>query len=103
MFSDLPTPAYHQTSFNPAQPYGSLTNQVNAAKSAYDTGFIPMQPTYEQPSRSADGGYASLNDALSQQPNGYGLHDTGVNGRDRLVRRESSQYLQQLREGAGSF
>ncbi|KAI7662971.1 hypothetical protein KC322_g17172, partial [Hortaea werneckii] len=48
MFSDLPTPGYHQTSF---QSYGGMT---------------PMQPSYAQYQMApqGEGGYGSLNDAL---------------------------------------
>lgn len=55
MFSDLPTPAYHQTTF-----------QSFAGQHAGDTGMIPMQPSYSnyQMAPQGEGGYGSLNDAL---------------------------------------
>lgn len=42
MFSELPTPAYNQISF--PLPMGQADNRPSGA---YDTGFIPMQPSYE--------------------------------------------------------
>lgn len=66
MFSNIPTPSYSQTSFqgpdNPRDP---------------DTGFVSMQPTYDQPAYrhdmynqpqqppGGDGGFSSLNGMLS--------------------------------------
>ncbi|RLL97230.1 hypothetical protein CFD26_103314 [Aspergillus turcosus] len=44
MFSDLPTPAYSQTTFR-------RPTEV-ADDSHHDTGFIPMQPSYEQSSHN---------------------------------------------------
>jgi RalA-binding protein 1 len=64
MFSDLPTPVYHQTSF---QGFGGLHG---------DTGMIPMQPSYAnyQMAPQGDGGFGSLNDALrSPTTHGNGL------------------------------
>ncbi|KAL8665767.1 MAG: hypothetical protein Q9168_007632 [Polycauliona sp. 1 TL-2023] len=44
MFSEIPTPSYHQSTFsqNPSQEYLSQSNQ-----SGNSTGFVPMQPSYE--------------------------------------------------------
>lgn len=70
MFSNIPTPSYNQTSFQ-----GSDNPRV-----PHDTGFISMQPTYEQPAYrhdmynqppqthqppGGDGGFSSLNGMLS--------------------------------------
>ncbi len=65
MFSDLPTPAYNQTTF---QSFGHHD----------DTGMIPMQPTYAnyQMAPQGDGGYGSLNDALRSP----GVFTTAANG-----------------------
>jgi RalA-binding protein 1 len=61
MFSDLPTPAYNQTSFQSvdrpnAFPMGSNTQQLQPpsqsqqqAQYGYDTGFIPLRPSYDAP------------------------------------------------------
>ncbi|KAI9800568.1 MAG: hypothetical protein M1833_003226 [Piccolia ochrophora] len=51
MFQDLPTPAYNQSNF-PSTPRGfpSISAaQHNGGRVPYETGFIPMQPSYEQP------------------------------------------------------
>jgi RalA-binding protein 1 len=51
MFSDLPTPAYNQTSFAKGPPPSSFPAQSTAAsqraESPEDVGFTPMQPSYE--------------------------------------------------------
>jgi RalA-binding protein 1 len=55
MFTDLPTPAYNQTTFSKGQPPSQFpTGQPSAhanppptANVAHNTGFIPMQPSYE--------------------------------------------------------
>ncbi|KAK5184738.1 Rho GTPase activating protein, partial [Cryomyces antarcticus] len=68
MFSDLPTPSYHKTQFH---------DPLNASayhhfdKEAYDTGFIPLQPSYEAPmypqqlQPQPEGAYNSFNGALA--------------------------------------
>ena len=75
MFSDLPTPAYSQTSFE------------NGA------GMAPMHPTYAsyQMAPQGDGGYGSLNDAL-RSPTVYQSTSSGVpTAREsRSKKRESS-------------
>ncbi|KAK5689904.1 Rho GTPase activating protein [Elasticomyces elasticus] len=64
MFSDLPTPAYNQTTFQP----------MNG-----DTGMIPMQPSYAnyQMAPQGEGGFGSLNDAL-RSPTVYGTTNNGA-------------------------
>jgi RalA-binding protein 1 len=70
MFSDIPTPSYHQTSFQtPAE-----TNGLSGGpRTPYNTGFIPMQPSYDQPASrheqynqppGASAPYSSLNGML---------------------------------------
>jgi RalA-binding protein 1 len=44
MFSDIPTPAYNQNTF----PNLDRKLDIPTSQAAYDTGFIPMQPSYEQ-------------------------------------------------------
>ncbi|KXL50538.1 hypothetical protein M433DRAFT_61717 [Acidomyces richmondensis BFW] len=81
MFSDLPTPAYHQTSFATA-----------------DTGMIPLQPSYGayQMAPQGEGGFGSLNDAL-RSPLGATNGATTTKSR----RRESAMMLLQPGGGAG--
>jgi RalA-binding protein 1 len=51
MFSDIPTPSYQQTSFrNTGDVNGPGPSEVS--RNNYDTGFIPMQPSYDQPPSS---------------------------------------------------
>jgi len=46
MFSEIPTPSYNQETF-PIQER-SYEQVLHESRAAYDTGFIPMQPSYEQ-------------------------------------------------------
>lgn len=52
MFSELPTPSYGQTSFYMADD--SDQQSQDAIRANYDTGFIPIIPTYDGSQRSAD-------------------------------------------------
>lgn len=52
MFSDIPTPAYNQTSFQGMD--NSAQGSHQDIRSAYDTGFIPMQPSYLQQPLGSD-------------------------------------------------
>jgi RalA-binding protein 1 len=88
MFSDLPTPAYNETSFQ--HPPNSFPMSGNAAQPAdYDTGFIPLHPSYEPPSYPqpmAGDGFGSLNGAL--QP--------GTSREIKQKRRESGMLLMNM-------
>lgn len=109
MFSDLPTPAYNQTSF---QPMHGMHD---------DTGMIPMQPSYAsyQMAPQGEGGFGSLNDAL-RSPTVYNTTSNGglLTPRDvKAKRRESAMMfinpsstgpqkktsMSRLREEGGSF
>lgn len=86
MFSDLPTPAYNETTFQQRMDRPAQNHQGNSAPNYpppqppqqqqqqqvqynnYEAGFIPMRPSYdtpsyEQPYRSGEG-YGSLNGAV---------------------------------------
>ncbi|KAF2015971.1 hypothetical protein BU24DRAFT_346195 [Aaosphaeria arxii CBS 175.79] len=83
MFSDLPTPAYNTTSFGQAmdapasfpqqlpqlpQPRQQQQQQQQQQYAGYETGFIPLRPSYDAPMyeqqfQGAEG-YGSLNGAL---------------------------------------
>lgn len=64
MFSDIPTPAYNQTSFQQAIAFSPGIQQ----NSGYDTGFIPLQPSYDAPvynqQQMQGEGFGSLNGVL---------------------------------------
>jgi len=64
MFSDIPTPAYNQTSFQQAIAFSPGLQQ----NSGYDTGFIPLQPSYDAPvynqQQMQGEGFGSLNGVL---------------------------------------
>ncbi|KAF2474714.1 uncharacterized protein BDR25DRAFT_111401 [Lindgomyces ingoldianus] len=119
MFSDIPTPAYNETSFQPLQPQthhafqppSSFPMGPNSSQqqlqppsqhhqqpqqpqyAGYDTGFIPMHPSYDaplypQPAQSE--GFGSLNGALQpgssreakqrRRESGMLLMNMGLNG-----------------------
>ncbi|KAF2034553.1 hypothetical protein EK21DRAFT_56111 [Setomelanomma holmii] len=109
MFSDLPTPAYNQTSFQhpydrqpqqyqPLQPqqFQSLTApsypppQPPQQQQGYDGGFIPLRPSYDAPSyeQAYQGGegYGSLNSAVN----------SGSAKEQRQRRRESGMLLMNM-------
>ena len=69
MFSDLPTPSYQQTSFQPAS---NLNGPSDDPRTHYDTGFTPMQPSYDQPTSSKHEQY--------NQPAGPGASYSSLNG-----------------------
>ncbi|KAF2765988.1 RhoGAP-domain-containing protein [Teratosphaeria nubilosa] len=84
MFSDLPTPAYNQTSF-----------QVLNASHGSDTGMIPMQPSYAsyQMAPQGDGAFGSLNDAL-RSPTIYNSAASAMpSARDVKSRRRESAMM----------
>ncbi|KAL5332881.1 hypothetical protein BJX70DRAFT_90510 [Aspergillus crustosus] len=60
IFSDIPTPAHNQTTF--PRP-GDRSDDVNSRQ---DTGFIPMQPTYEVYSQGRSEGYNQAPAAVSR-------------------------------------
>ncbi|TKA72299.1 hypothetical protein B0A55_07160 [Friedmanniomyces simplex] len=72
MFSDLPTPAYHQTSFplsagaSGVYHGGGGGGGAGAGGGETGTGMIPLQPSYAsyQMAPQGEGGFGSLNDAL---------------------------------------
>ena len=85
MFTDLPTPAYNQTTFQ--QSYGGPHSD--------DTGMIPMHPTYanyQMPSQG-EGGFGSLNDVL-KSPTVYSTAANGVpSSRETKAKRRESGML----------
>ena len=47
MFSDIPTPAYHQTSFDTSSAQSAPTQQRHQPSSSGEFGFTPLHPSYE--------------------------------------------------------
>ncbi|KAK4863228.1 hypothetical protein LT330_002006 [Penicillium expansum] len=68
MFSDLPTPSYQQTSFRTA---GDANGPSDGPRTHYDTGFTPVQPSYDQPT--------SRHEQYNQPP-GAGTSYSSLNG-----------------------
>ncbi len=96
MFSEIPSPSYKQDVF-PLQER-TYEQVLHESRAIYDTGFIPLQPSYEQPGHGqslffsppqelhvtvAGPEYGSLNGALA----GAGTRDA------KARRRESSMLL----------
>ncbi|KAJ5834282.1 Rho GTPase activation protein [Penicillium robsamsonii] len=69
MFSDLPTPSYQQTSFRTT---GDGNGPPDGPRNHYDTGFTPIQPSYDQPTSSRHEQY--------NQPPGAGAQYSSLNG-----------------------
>lgn len=69
MFSDLPTPSYQQTSFRNT---GDVNGPSEGPRTHYDTGFTPMQPSYDQSTSSRHEQY--------NQPSGAGASYHSLNG-----------------------
>jgi RalA-binding protein 1 len=70
MFSDIPTPSYQQTSFRTP---GDVNAPSDGPRTPYNTGFIPMHPSYDQQTSrqeqynqppGASAPYSSLNGML---------------------------------------
>ncbi|KAK3065747.1 Rho GTPase activating protein, partial [Teratosphaeriaceae sp. CCFEE 6253] len=80
MFSDLPTPAYHQTSF--PSPQQGLNGYYSAGGMGGDVGMIPMQPSYAsyQMAPQGEGGFGSLNEALRSPTTAAAMGYAGEGG-----------------------
>jgi RalA-binding protein 1 len=108
MFSDLPTPAYNQTTFNqhydrqpqqyqslapaPSYPPPQPPQQQQAQNPGYESGFIPVRPSYDAPSYEQPyqgEGYGSLNGAVQ----------SGNAREQRQRRRESGMLLMNMNMG----
>lgn len=109
MFTDLPTPAYNQTSFHSIdqasgfpqgpghpqlQPPQNQQQQQQQGYAGYDTGFIPLRPSYEAPKyeqQYQQGGFGSLNGTVQQQQ-----PQPGDGRTDKQRRRESGMLLMNM-------
>lgn len=104
MFSDLPTPSYQQTSF---RPIGDGNGPSDGPRTHHDTGFTPMQPSYDQPTssrheqyhhhqhQSVGASYSSLNGML-----GASSEDTRS---AKTKRRESSMLFMEGKTQAREY
>ncbi|KAG9238604.1 hypothetical protein BJ875DRAFT_33430 [Amylocarpus encephaloides] len=60
---DLPTPSYQQQSFTLSQPPSAFKpppSRFQQQSAAYETGFTPLQPAYDQPSIQAIGNFPTM-------------------------------------------
>ena len=130
MFSDLPTPAYNETSFQqrfdrpppqlqdrappsyPAPP-PPQQQQERGRNGSYDSGFIPMRPSYDAPQYEQayqnGEGYGSLNSAVQgnsreqrqrRRESGMLLMNMGMGGQRKGSNGSSASSNQRVREDA---
>ena len=93
MFSDIPTPAYNQTSFERNQQSGRADIAVNAIHPGQNLGFAPLQPSYNVPGSTAQ--FSSQSSKLLD-PSGAGL----AIARPRNLTPEDSNLKQSRRESS---
>ncbi|EEH37940.2 RhoGAP domain-containing protein [Paracoccidioides lutzii Pb01] len=100
IFSDLPTPSYSQATFPMSDGHGNPQQRRDRDRDKYDTGFIPMQPTYEQHVLGAADPYNSMSNLLTP-PVGNNSNNNNGNGNSNMVatkakRRESNLLFMNL-------
>jgi RalA-binding protein 1 len=99
IFSDIPTPGFNQTSFYMADDVG--TPAPHDIRATYDSGFIPMVPTYDQAHSGLDQqprhGERSRPGPRMLSPNGDQLRSA------KAKRRESSLLFMDLGSRKGSL
>lgn len=102
MFSDLPTPAYHQTTFHQEQRPERSRERSHIGN---DTGLIPVHPSYEPPSYIPTPRVARQTDAGLQHS--YGSLDrmasTSKSAAAKAKRRESSMLMLNMGQGKSQF
>ncbi|KFY44803.1 hypothetical protein V494_01289 [Pseudogymnoascus sp. VKM F-4513 (FW-928)] len=106
-FQDLPTPSYNQASF-PRGPPPSFPLPAQPNKTAYDTGFTPLQPSYEsQYSQPTLGGpeYGSTGQtvggpAYDQYSNGNAAYNRQYGNESNLNPNGQSSNKQKRRESS---
>lgn len=105
MFSELPTPSYSQTSFPSTQQ--SYQQNTHDQSSAYDVGFTPLKPAYEQPAYGQPTQSHGHGGAVTMPAPGYGSLDGALALDDPQVtkarRRESSMLLMGFGERKSSM
>lgn len=107
LFSDIPTPSYNQDSF-PKQMYQapSYGQVLHDPRVDNDTGFIPLQPSYEPPSSNPPPPpqYGQIHQSSVHMPGPeYSVmgRKPGVNGSAKARRRESSMMFGSAGAGLG--
>lgn len=101
MFSELPTPSYHQQTFpNIGAPHEPSRPAPGAE---HDVGFIPLQPSYEPPSSAFSNHVQVQQGSIVPGPD-YGVisRKPGVNN-TKARRRESSMLLMGSGQRKGSI
>lgn len=96
MFSDIPTPSYKQDSFPKSINHGPSYEQVaHDSRVEHDTGFIPMQPSYEPPTSNPPPQSQGRQGSVTMPGPEYGVisRNPGVNSAAKARRRESSMIL----------
>ncbi|KAL2002106.1 hypothetical protein VTN02DRAFT_667 [Thermoascus thermophilus] len=101
MFSDLPTPAYNQASFQ--GPGDSAHRLSEDLKATYDTGFTPMQPTCEQRHYGLESSNQRPVDSTQGSSNRMQASNMDGSHSSKARRRESSLLLMDLGHRKTSF
>lgn len=92
MFSEIPTPSYNQPTF----PKNEVSNDHSrhASGAEQDTGFIPLQPSYEPPSSRFPSHVQVQNGPVVTDPeHGAPSRNPGAITTTKARRRESSMLL----------
>jgi RalA-binding protein 1 len=102
-FQELPTPSYSQQSFPRAQPQPFPHPGQNYAqdRSIYDTGFAPMQPSYEQQPTMAGPEYGSRASTLAGPS--YDQYSSGIVARRQINGDQPTQMSKAKRRESSMF
>ena len=93
LFSELPTPSYRQDAF-PLQER-TYEQVLHESRAIYDTGFIPLQPSYEQPAHGQNpfGQQQELHVTVAGPEYGSINGTLASSARDAKARRRESSML----------
>lgn len=96
IFSDIPIPSYNQEKFAKTTNRGPSYEQARqGSRVEHDTGFNPLQPSYEPPTSNPPPNYQGQQGSIVMPGSEYGVmsRKPGVNSAAKARRRESSMLL----------
>jgi RalA-binding protein 1 len=102
-FQELPTPSYTQQSFPraQAQPFPHPSQNYTQDRSIYDTGFAPIQPSYEQYSTMGGPEYGSRAPTLAGPS--YDQFSSGIVARRQINGDQPTQMSKAKRRESSMF
>jgi RalA-binding protein 1 len=102
-FQELPTPSYSQQSFPRAQPqlFPNLSQSNPGDRSIYDTGFAPLQPSYEQYPTLGGPEYGSRAPTLAGPS--YDQFSSGIVARRQINGEQSNSMTKAKRRESSMF